>query len=100
MERELDGFLSGWEKLARAYSDNPDASQDIQQLLDESDQEMYRVKTQYREGRLTYAQVQQAIQTLHRKVRLYQAVLDDTHMVDLQGRVITSRESKRAPGEW
>lgn len=100
MERELDGFLSGWEKLARAYPDNPEASQDIQQLLNEADQEMYRVKTQYREGRLTYAQVQQAVQTLHRKVRLYQAVLDDTHVVDLQGRVITSRESKRAPGEW
>lgn len=100
MERELDGFLSGWEKLARAYPDNPDANQDIQQLLNDADQEMYRVKTQYREGRLTYAQVQQSIQTLHRKVRLYQAVLDDTHVVDLQGRVITSRESKRAPGEW
>ena len=77
-----------------------EASEDIHKLLNDADQEMYRIKTQYREGALTYDQVLQAIQALHRKVRLYQAVLDDAHVVDVNGRVITSRESKRAPGEW
>jgi hypothetical protein len=99
-ETELDGFLSLWEKLQLSYQDNIEASEDIHKLLNEADQEMYRIKIQSREGVLTYDQVLQAIQTLHRKVRLYQAVLDDAHVVDVNGRVITSREAKRAPGEW
>jgi chromosome segregation ATPase len=100
LESELDEYLSLWEKLQKTYQDNPDAGEDIHKLLDEADQEMYRVKTQYREGRLDYAAVYQAIQSLHRKVRLYQAVLDDAHVVDVNGRVIASKETKRAPGEW
>lgn len=100
LESELDDYLSKWEKLGDAYPDNPEASDDIHQLLDEADQEMYRLKTQYREGALNYTQVSQALQALHRKVRLYQAVLDDAHVIDVSGRVIASRESKRAPGEW
>jgi hypothetical protein len=99
-ETELDGFLSLWEKLQSSYKDNLEASEDIHKLLNDADQEMYRIKTQYREGALTYDQVLQAIQALHRKVRMYQAVLDEAHVVDVNGRVITSRESKRAPGEW
>ena len=100
LENELDENLSLWEKLQKTYQDNPEASEDINQLLNEADQEMYRVKTQYREGTLIYTQVHQAIQSLHRKVRLYQAVLDDAHVIDVSGRVIASKESQRAPGEW
>ncbi len=100
LEAELDENLHLWEKLQKSYQDNPEASEDIQGLLNEADQEMYRVKMQYKEGTLTYAQALQAIQTMHRKVRLYQAALDETHVVDVNGRVIASRESKRAPGEW
>ncbi len=100
LESELDEYLGLWEKLEKTYQDNLDAREDIHKLLDEADQEMYRVKTQYREGRHDYTAVFQAIQSLHRKVRLYQAVLDDAHVVDVNGRVIASKESKRAPGEW
>ena len=100
LESELDNYLNAWEKLLSAYPDNPQASDDIRQLLDGADQEMYRVKTQYREGGLSYAQAVQSIQGLHRKVRLYQAVLDETHVVDVNGRVIASKDSQRTAGEW
>ena len=100
LESELDENLNLWEKLQKTYQSNPEASEDIHKLLNDADQEMYRVKTQYREGTLSYTQALQAIQSLHRKVRLYQAVLDDAHVVDVTGRVIASKESQRAPGEW
>jgi chromosome segregation ATPase len=100
LESQVDAYLDAWEKIQGAYTDNPQASEDIHKLLNEADQEMFRVKSQYNEGRLNYDQVQAAIQALHRRIRLYQAVLDDTHVVDVTGKVITSRDSQRAPGEW
>jgi DNA repair exonuclease SbcCD ATPase subunit len=100
LEGELDRYLDDWEKLQSAYQDNPRASEDIHKLLDEADREMFRLKSQYKDNQLSYNQVQQSIVNLHRKVRLYQAVLDDTHVVDVNGKVIASRESQRAPGEW
>ena len=77
-----------------------EAGEDIRGLLNEADQEMYRVKTQYRDGSLNYAAALQAIQALHRKVRLFQAVLDEAHVVDVNGKVIASKDLQRAPGEW
>ena len=100
LESELDENLSRWEKLLAVHQDSVEAGEDIRGLLNEADQEMYRVKTQYRDGSLNYAAALQAIQALHRKVRLFQAVLDEAHVVDVNGKVIASKDSQRAPGEW
>lgn len=98
--REIDQFSQLWEKQFYAQRDNRPAREDIRGLLDQISQELYRIKSQYRERVLDYTRVLQALQTLQRKARLHQVALDDAHVIDVNGRVITSRESTRAPGDW
>jgi hypothetical protein len=98
--REIDHFSQLWEKQFYAQRDNRPAREDIRGLLDQISQELYRIKSQYRERVMDYARVMQALKTLQRKARLHQVALDDSHVIDVNGRVITSRESTRAPGDW
>jgi predicted nucleic acid-binding Zn-ribbon protein len=100
LERELNEYAQLWEKHLQTYQDNPQAQEEIRELLTGVDEELYRLHTEYRERKLDYPQIFPAIQQIHRKVRLYQAALDEAHVIDVNGRVITSRESKRTAGEW
>lgn len=100
LESELRDFIRQWERLLGAYRDNSMASQEIQQLLSQVDDELYRLRQGYREGTLNYTQAVQTLQNLHRRARLFQAALDDSHVIDISGKVIASRTATRAPGEW
>lgn len=100
LENELRDYARQWERLLGAYRDNSMATQEIQQLLSQVDDELYRLRQGYREGTVNYNQAVQTLQSLHRRTRLFQAALDDSHVIDMSGKVITSRTSTRAPGEW
>jgi hypothetical protein len=52
------------------------------------DSEIDDLHQQYRRGNRTYAQILQAMQALKRKARIHQAPIDDSHVVDINGRVI------------
>lgn len=100
LENELDEYLSKWERLLEKYPDQAVVVEEIRSLLDDSDQELFQIKQSYREGALNYDEVYQKAQNLHRKVRLFQVALDETHTLDVSGKIITSRESRRTTGEW
>jgi hypothetical protein len=84
-----------WQSLLEQHRDNPLASQELQELLDSIDQEQHRIRRDYLQGDLDYAQVLQALKALDRKVRFYQVALDDEHALDASGHVTRRRHSER-----
>jgi methyl-accepting chemotaxis protein len=90
---EIEEQAERWRSLQRDYRDNPQASQEIRELLDGLAQELDRLKEQSRQGALSAEQVQQALKKLSRRVRLAQVAVDDQHAVDINGRVIESKDS-------
>lgn len=100
LENELQDYLHKWERLLEKYPDQAEVVEEIRGLLDDSDLELFQVKARYRDGAIDYEDAFQKVQNLERKVRLFQVALDETHTLDVNGRVITSRDSTRAPGEW
>ncbi len=97
---EIDQYIQLWEKQFHSQGNNPLAKEEIRELLNHIQYEVYRIKLQYRERSFDYSQVMQGLQALHRKARLYQVALDETHVIDMNGRVIASRESTRTTEEW
>jgi hypothetical protein len=91
LETQLEDLLLLWQNQWNNHQDNPTAVQEIQQLLNDTAHEKDRIRQEYRQGAKNYNQVLQSLQTLHRKVRVFQIPLDDQHAIDVNGRVITYR---------
>jgi hypothetical protein len=91
LETQLDDLIELWQGQRDNHQDNPLAIQEIQQLINDTTHERDQIRGQYRQGSKTYAQVLQAMQSLNRKVRIFQIPLDDQHAIDVNGRVITYR---------
>jgi chromosome segregation ATPase len=91
LERDLESYAQKWQNQWHAYPDNPSASQDIEDLLNSLDRQWDLIRQQHKRGEKDYDQVYKALEQLHRKVRYYQAALDEDHAVDANGRVITRR---------
>jgi len=91
LEAELDDMVQHWQQQWRVYRDNPMAEQEIHKLLGEIDSQRGQIKRQARQGSTTYDQILQALQSLHRRIRIAQVPIDDTHVIDLNGRLITYR---------
>jgi hypothetical protein len=91
LEAELDDMVQHWQQQWRVYRDNPMAEQEIHKLLGEIDSQRGQIKRQARQGSTTYDQILQALQSLHRRIRIAQVAIDDTHVIDLNGRLITYR---------
>lgn len=100
LEQELDQYNRQWDQRWQEHQTNKLASEEIRELITNTENEQYRIRTQFREGTADYSKTLTSLQSLHRKVRLYQVALDDNHVIDVSGQVITSRDSKRAPGDW
>ena len=93
LDSELSEHRERWKNLRRAYRDNPQASQEINDLLDGVEKEVESLRKQARQGDLSAEQLEQALKKLTRRVRLAQVAVDDQHAVDVNGRVIPFRES-------
>ncbi len=93
LDAEIEEQAERWRKLRGEYRDNPQASQEIRELLDSVEQETGRLKEQTRQGALSPEQAQQSLKKLSRRLRLAQVAVDDQHAVDINGRVIESKDS-------
>jgi hypothetical protein len=80
-----------WEELWQAHRERPETTDEIRKLLADVDGERDLLKRQYRQGARSYDQVLQTLQAFQRKLRLAQVVLDDTHLLDINGRSIAYR---------
>ena len=91
LEAEMDEMVRLWQLQWRTYRDNPMAEEEIHQLLGEIDNQRSQIKRQARQGTATYDQILQAMQSLHRKLRITQVPINDSHVIDLNGRIISYR---------
>jgi chromosome segregation ATPase len=91
IETEIDELAQYWESQWRTYRDNPMASQEMRGLLDSVEQQQSQLKRQYRQGAKSYNQIIQELKALQRKLKYFQAALDDDHAIDSGGRVHTRR---------
>jgi hypothetical protein len=91
--QEMEEQQQLWHQLQREHRESPQANQEIRELLDGVEQEARRLKEQSRRGDLTAEQLQQALKKVNRRLRLAQVAIDDQHAVDINGRVITSKDS-------
>jgi DNA repair exonuclease SbcCD ATPase subunit len=91
IEAELDEVLQLWHAQGQTHLDNRTAREEIRRLMDGIQDEWEGIKRQYRQDALSYNQVLQNLQALLRKVRLTQVPIDESHVLDVNGRVIPYR---------
>jgi DNA repair exonuclease SbcCD ATPase subunit len=91
IEAELDEVLQMWHAQSQTHLDNRMARQEIRQLMDSIQDEWENTKHQYHQNALPYQQVLQNLQDLHRKARITQVPFDESHVLDVSGRVIPYR---------
>jgi hypothetical protein len=95
LEEEIVQLAEPWENLLAQHRDNPTASREIHELLDDLDERMEDIERAYLRGELDYGQVIQEMKAVQRRVRYYQIALDDENALDATGRVIRRRQSER-----
>ena len=91
IEAELDEVLQMWHGLDQTHLDNRVARAEIRQLMDNIQEEWENIKRQYRQNALSYNQALQNLQALLRKARITQVPFDESHVLDVNGRVIPYR---------
>jgi chromosome segregation ATPase len=92
LEIELDETMQSWQDQWRSHRSSPLAGQEIDELLSDAESEYKKIKNDYKGGKKGYDDVVQALKLLHRRVRLAQIAVDDTHVIDINGREIAYRE--------
>jgi chromosome segregation ATPase len=95
LEVEINNMAQLWQNLLYEHHANPEASQEIQELLDAVNRELAQVRRKYIQGNFDYDQALQAMRNLHKKVRYYQVALDEQSAVDISGKVSRKKESRR-----
>lgn len=88
---ELADFTQTWQSHWNARRDNALASSEIRELLEEADRELETIRQQCRAGKMTYEAALQALRAIHTRVRAHQIALDETHLMNINGRIITFR---------
>jgi uncharacterized protein YukE len=91
IEAELDEVLQMWHAQGQTHLDNRMAREEIRRLMDGIQDEWENIKRQYRQNTLSYNQVLQNLQALLRKARITQVPIDESHVLDINGRVIPYR---------
>ena len=92
VEIELDEYVRLWQDQWRANRNSHQADQEINELLSDTERELNEIKNDYRHEKKDYDDTLQALKLLHRRVRLAQVAVDDTHVIDMNGRSIAYRE--------
>jgi hypothetical protein len=91
MEAQLEEMAQLWQNQWYAYRDNPVTGEEIRLLLNDVDKEHNQLKRRYRQGDLDYNEVVLELQELQRRLRSAQVSIDETHVIDLNGRIIAYR---------
>lgn len=87
IENQIDEYIQLWQSHLQTYRDEPEVAQEIRSFLDEVEKELDLIRRQYQQGAKNYPQVLQALNLLHRKLRLNQVALDADHALDTSGNV-------------
>ncbi len=95
LDQQITQAAEEWESLLRLYSDNPSASQEIQEFLEAVDLSLDNIEYGYLHGDLEYEQVLQQMNAVLRRIRFYQVALDDQHALDASGRIIRKIQTER-----
>jgi chromosome segregation ATPase len=88
LEMDINAFVHQWQSLVKAYRDNPAASKEIREMLDEIGSDRSQIKRQYQSGVKNYRQVMEDLKMIQRKLNYFQVELDEDHALDINGRVI------------
>jgi len=88
IESDIDTFVQQWKSQLTAYSDNPAASKEIREMLEEVDSERSKIKRQYQKGKTDYSQVVSVYRMLKRKVGYFQVGLEKDRDPGINGREI------------
>jgi hypothetical protein len=91
LESEIDEMAQAWEQLRQTYRENQVTAGEIRRLLGDVDNERNQLKRQARQDIRSYDQILQGMQSLNRRLRLAQVSIDETHVIDVNGRIIAYR---------
>jgi hypothetical protein len=95
LEAQVNEAAQQWQNLLVEYQSNPQASQEIKELLDAIHHELAQIRRNYSQGTADYAQTLQALKGLTKRLRFYQVALDEDSALDAFGRVHRRRDSQR-----
>ncbi|MBN2547614.1 MAG: hypothetical protein JXB15_00530 [Anaerolineales bacterium] len=87
IENEIEEYTQLWQSHLQTYRDEPEVAQEIRGFLNEAENELNLIHRQYQQGTKNYSQILQALNLLHRKLRLNQVALDADHALDTSGNV-------------
>ena len=91
LENELDELAQLWQTQWLAHRDNSTVTEEIGRIMNTIEQEQDSLQRQYREGQKNYQQVLQTLQALRKRTRMAQVKIDDSHVIDINGRMIAFR---------
>jgi uncharacterized LabA/DUF88 family protein len=94
-EGQVNEAAEQWQNLLFEYQGNPQASQEIQELLDAIHHELAQIHRNYNQGSANYTQTLDALKALLKRLRYYQVALDAESALDASGRVHRRRDSQR-----
>jgi DNA repair exonuclease SbcCD ATPase subunit len=94
-ETQINDALQQWQSLQYEYQANPQATQEIKELLQAVDRELAQIRRSYSQGGADYHQTLGALKSLLKRLRYYQVALDDESALDASGVVHRRRESQR-----
>ena len=95
LEDEINDLTGPWRQMLDTYRDNPTASREIRDLLDDLREQMQNIKSDYLNSSLDYDDVLDQLKIAQRRIRFYQVALDDEHAIDSSGRITRRRQSER-----
>ena len=94
MESEIHDMLAAWQRLDMAYGGEYEtAHEEIGSLVESASADLEQLQKKYNQGALYYNQVYEKLRAIHRRVKVFQATLDDSHALDINGKSIGMRQS-------
>lgn len=94
-EAQVNEAAQQWQNLLYEYQSNPQASQEIKELLEAIHHELAQIRRNYSQGSADYNQTLGALKALLKRLRYYQVALDEESALDASGNIHRRRESRR-----
>ena len=92
---QIDAQADLWNRVYDQLQDNPIASQEIGELLQDANHAHDAIQRKYKSGAIDYNGVVDEFKKLLRKMTYFQAQVDDQTAVDNKGNYTRRRESSR-----
>lgn len=94
-EAQVNEAAQQWQNLLYEHQGNPQASQEIKELLEAIHHELAQIRRNYSQGGADYHQTLGALKALIKRLRYYQVALDEESALDASGNIHRRRESRR-----